>query len=277
MSLGRRGLLGAIAALLAFPALGKPAKSRKPKRRAGGPSHPAHAARPHHPARHARAASRVARPKLPVVVIDAGHGGRDPGAIGPRGTLEKSVALATALELGRQLRATRRYRVLLVRDRDVFVSLAARLRTISRSGAALMVSIHADAAPNPKARGASVYVRSPGPEGRTTQLPAHRGAAPAMAEALGGPKPGPELLQLTMLGRLDDDIRMTASAARRAQLYVLAATEIPGVLVEMGYISNRKDEALLRNPRHRATIARAIRDAVEQYFAKVRGMHDPRT
>ena len=83
-----------------------------------------------------------------------------------------------------------------------------------------------------------------------------------MAEALAGPQPGAELLPLTMVGRLDDDLRMTASPARRAQLYVLAATKVPGVLVEMGYISSRKDEVLLRNQRHRAIIARAIRDAV---------------
>jgi N-acetylmuramoyl-L-alanine amidase len=212
-----------------------------------------------------------------LIVIDAGHGGQDPGAVGRSGTLEKTVALATAVELGRQLRATGRYRVLLTRDRDIFVPLAARLRIVARSGAALLVSIHADADPSPRARGASVYVRSPGPEGRTAQFPAHRGAAPAMAEALAGPPPGSELLQLMMVGRLDDDLRMTASPARRAQLYVLAATNVPGVLVEMGYISNRKDEALLRSQRHRVTVANAIRDAVDQYFGKQRQARDART
>src|SRR4051812_15196823 len=92
-----------------------------------------------------------------------------------------------------------------------------------------------------------------------------------MAQALAGPPPGSELLQLTMLGRLDDDLRMTASPARRAQLYVLVVTNVPGVLVEMGYISNPRDERLLRSERHRATIARAIVDAVDQYFAKAPG------
>src|SRR3954447_587346 len=269
MSVGRRSLLAALAGLFSAPALARP-KPRHPhtvaqhaeRSGADGTAHGTRVVRRRHPARSGQTTEvRRRRPNQPLVVIDAGHGGHDPGAVGRSGTLEKNVALATAVELGRQLRATRRYRVLFTRERDIFVPLPARLRTIARSGAALLVSIHADAAPSPGARGASVYVRSPGPGGRTTQFPAHRGAAPAMAEALAGPPPGSELLQLTMVGRMDDDLRMTTSPARRAQLHVLAATNVPGVLVEMVYISNPKDERLLRNQRHRATIARAIIDA----------------
>jgi len=285
MSVSRRFLLAALAGLFSAPALARP-HPRHPhtvplsrdSSGADGPAHATRVARRRHPARSDRIAeTRPPRPNLPLVVIDAGHGGHDPGAIGRSGTLEKNVALATALELGRQLRGTRRYRVLFTRDRDIFVPLPARLRTIARSGAALLVSIHADAAASPGVRGASVYVRSPGPGGQTTQFPAHRGAAPAMAEALAGPPPGSELLQLTVVGRLDDDLRMTASPARRAQLYVLAAANVPGVLVEMGYISSPKDEVLLQSQRHRATIARAIRDAVDQYFVKAQGRRGLRT
>lgn len=221
---------------------------------------PAHGGKPVPPGRVHTAQNR------PLIVIDAGHGGRDPGAIGPSGTQEKAVALATAHELARQLRATRRFRILLTRSGDRFVPLATRLRTVARSRAALMVSIHADAAPDPKVRGASVYVRSGGSDGTITQMPAHRGAAPSVADALAGARPPSELLQKAVLGALDDDLMLRASPARRARLYVLAATDVPGVLVEMGTISNLRDEALLRTSRHRSTIARAVREAIEAYF-----------
>ncbi len=217
------------------------------------------------------------RPELPVILIDAGHGGPDSGAVGFSGTLEKTVALATAQELARQLEATHHYRVVLTRNSDVFVPLQTRLRMVGSTHAALMISIHADASTNPRVRGASIYVRSAGPDATVTQLPAHRGASPAMADALKEPPPGSELLQLALVSSLDDDILMTRSPARHAHLHVLAAACVPSVLVEMGYITNRQDEALLRKPRHRATIARAIRDAVEDYFHQQPGTPKPHT
>jgi N-acetylmuramoyl-L-alanine amidase len=242
------------------------------------------ARRPQHRAKsvsHARTIARTAfrsqkaQPVrlLPLVVVDAGHGGGDPGAIGPSGTLEKTVALATAQELGRQLRATRRYRVLFTRDDDTFVSLPARVRLAITNGAALMISIHADASVDQRARGASVYIRpaqSSGPD--VTHLPAHSGSR-AIARALAEPAP-PTLesarLQLAMVASLDDDLSMVPDPARLGRFHVLGAVGIPSVLVETGFISNLRDEALLRQPRHRAMIARAIRDAVEDYFAMQR-------
>ena len=215
------------------------------------------------------ASKRAVRPDdRPVILVDPGHGGADSGAVGQAGTLEKTVALATAQHLAAQLRTTGRYRVILTRTRDVFVPLGARLHQASVAHAALMISIHADAATTPGARGASVYVRSPGPGGTVTQLPAHRGAAPAMAAALEPPQPGSELFQRALLSSLDDDVLLRPSPARRAHLHVLAATGVPSVLVELGYITNRQDEALLRNPRHIATVAQAITDAVEDYFQR---------
>lgn len=226
----------------------------------------------------ARPASRrpavAARPPvrtLPLVVVDAGHGGADGGAVGAGGTLEKAVTLAAAQELARQLKATGRYRVLLTRDNDRFVPLAARAGLAVTHGAALMVSIHADASPNRQARGASVYVRpaqSSGPE--VARLPASRGSSRAIARALSEPaRPdqGSSRLQLAMVASLDDEVGMVPDPARQGRFRVLSSLGIPSVLVEMGFISNRRDEALLRQPRHRAVIARAIRDAVDDYFA----------
>lgn len=206
---------------------------------------------------------------LPLVVVDAGHGGADPGAMGPSGTLEKTVALSTAQQLGRALRVTGRYRVVFTRSDDRFVSLPARLRTAVTNGAALMISIHADASADRRARGASVYVRpahSLGPE--VAHLPAH-GNSHAIARALAKPvrpPPGSARLQLAMVASLDDDLSMVSDPARQGRFHVLGAVGIPGVLVETGFISNPRDEALLRQPRHRALIARAIRDAVDDYF-----------
>lgn len=210
-------------------------------------------------------------PLRPLVVVDAGHGGRDSGAIGPSGTLEKTVVLATAQELGRQLRATGRYRVLFTRDRDVFVALSDRVRLAVSRGAALVISIHADASPDHRVRGASVYVRpaqSVGPD--VVQAPAHRGAAPAIARALSEPTSilGSSRLQVAMINSLDDDLRMVPDPARQGRFHVLGAIGIPSVLVETGFISNRADEALLRARKHRATVAQALREAVDGFFAR---------
>jgi N-acetylmuramoyl-L-alanine amidase len=114
------------------------------------------------PARHARPkpAAPDSRMPLPLVLLDPGHGGKDPGAIGFSGTYEKHVSLATALELQRQLMATGRYRVALSRTNDVFIPLADRVGIAQRQGAALFVSMHADALSNHSVRGASVYTLS---------------------------------------------------------------------------------------------------------------------
>lgn len=225
-------------------------------------------------------ARRVSRP-LPLVMVDAGHGGRDAGAIGPSGTLEKTVALATAQQLGRQLRATGRYRVVFTRDGDSFVSLTERVRLAVANRAALMISIHADASADRMARGASVYVRpaqSAGPD--VAHLPAHRDSSRSIARALAEPpalSPGSARLQFAMIGSLNDDLVMVPDPARQGRFHVLGALGIPSVLVETGFITNKQDEALLRTPRHRTMVARAIRDAVNEFFAGQQRQHVPRT
>ena len=297
----RRGLLLAalLPGLLGVGPSGALAKA--PKRASalavsdGGKARPQHrhTARPtQHGTRYSKAVSRARKApvqaahatvhiaQLPLVVVDAGHGGVDAGAVGPSGTLEKTVTLATARELGRQLRATRRYRVLLTRDSDAFVPLPARLRIAIASKAALMISIHADASTNRRARGASVYVRPAQASGpQVAHLSAHRGNSRAIADALskpGQPAPGSARLQLVMVDSLDDDLSMVPDPARQGRFYVLGALGIPSVLVETGFISNRQDEALLRRPTHCAVIARALRDAVDTYFAG-KQVHPPHT
>lgn len=234
----------------------------------------AHTHKPHI-ARHAHAHKPVhahhPNPARPVIVIDPGHGGIDPGTVGYGGTLEKTATLQTALELARLLRAGGRYQVVLTRHDDRFVSLAERTACARVHDAALIISLHADASPDRNARGTSVYIRSNGT--------AASGFA-GMAQALGDPpsaRAGSAWLQYTMIDKLNDAIEMTAAPARSAHLWVLANHEIPGVLVEMGFLSNRQDEKLMRNGRHRLLIARLIRDAVDGYFASIGHHSEQRT
>jgi N-acetylmuramoyl-L-alanine amidase len=221
----------------------------------------------------AEAAPRRAKPAapevankvpLPVVVIDPGHGGRDPGAVGVSGTLEKTVTLAAALELKRQLEATRRYRVKLTRSDDRTVSLPARVAFARAQGAVLLISIHADSAPTAVARGASVYIRAP--EAPTRRVPAR---PKEIARALAGDAEESGWLRRLLIDTLDDDFEMTDHPARDADFYVLRASTMASVLLEMGFLSNRRDEADLRKPKHRAAMARAISEAVDAYFERV--------
>jgi len=221
-----------------------------------------HAAKPH---RH-----HVAAADKPMIVIDPGHGGRDPGAIGRSGTLEKDVTLKTALELKRQLLATGKYRVSLTRTSDKFVSLAGRVAFARKHDADLFIAIHADSSKNHKAHGASVYTRSD-QSGTTRRVAATPGNSTAIASTIAksdpAPRPGSASLQDTLIDNLQDDIRMVVEPSRQARFYVLRARRIPSVLLEMGFLSNRRDEALLKRAKHRSVIARSLRDAINDYFA----------
>ena len=218
----------------------------------------------------------------PLIVIDAGHGGRDSGAVGLSGTLEKNVTLATALELRRLLLATGRYRVAMTRRTDTFVPLGERLAFVEAHSATLLISIHVDASSDPHAHGASVYIRSNRPEDATALPLATTGSTSiTTAHTLAGiaprPRAGSPWLQYTMIDNLDDDIRMTADPARRAHLYVLATGDIPSVLLEMGFLSNGHDEALIKQQKHRNIVARSMRDAIDDYFDGVQPPHGGRT
>ena len=231
-------------------------------------------ARNGHSRRHAAAsyaakkqlAHRRQHRSLPLIVVDPGHGGADPGTVGQSGTLEKTVTLATALELARVLNQSGRYRVLLTRHADRFVSLAERAAFAPAHHAALIISLHADASPDHSVRGSSVYIRS------DMQAGMEQAGLANTAQAQDNPprpEPGSAWLRDTMIDKLNDEMEMTAAPARAAHLWVLADHDIPGVLVEMGFLSNRQDEKLMRNPRHRLLFARLIRDAVDGYFTSI--------
>jgi len=226
-----------------------------------------------------------ARPPAPLVMLDPGHGGRDPGAIGVSGTYEKQVSLATALELKRQLEAGGRYRVALTRAEDVFIPLDDRVERAQRQGAALFVSMHADALADHAVRGASVYTLAQTASDAQSAALARtensadrfiggqwQGTSPEVSRILASlvrqeTRAGSVRIARSLVGCLDQDLPMLQNPDRHAGFVVLKAADIPSVLVEMGFMSNAQDEAALRRVDHRKLVAEAMHRAVEAYFA----------
>lgn len=229
-------------------------------------------------------ARRRAAPPLPLVVLDPGHGGKDPGAIGVSGTYEKHVAFAAAEELRRQLVASGRCRVALTRGHDVFLQLRDRVEIAQAQGAAVFVSMHADALADPTVRGASVYtLADAASDAQTAALarrensadrfggPRFRNVTPDVADILSSliraeTRAGSARIARRLVGALEPQIGLLANPARHAHFMVLRAAEIPSVLVEMGFMSNPSDEAALRRPQHRVIIAAALRRAIEGFL-----------
>ncbi len=226
----------------------------------------------------------------PLVMLDPGHGGRDPGAIGVSGTYEKHIALDAAFDLHRLLTASGRYRVAMTRARDEFIPLEQRVELAHKAGAALFVSMHADALPGNRpgdraVRGASVYTfasRASDPESANIAASenasdryvnrSYRGLSPQVAHILASLMRRETHVQSGTLARhvvgsLADVTPMLVHPERHAGFVVLQSADIPSVLVEMGFMSNPRDETALRRPAHRAAIAQAMRNAVEAYFA----------
>lgn len=237
----------------------------------------------------APALARVPEPRgrvsaLPLVMLDPGHGGKDPGAVGVSGTYEKHVALATALELKRQLEAGGRCRVALTRTRDVFIRLTDRVGIAQRQGAALFVSMHADALPDHSVRGASVYTMSDtASDAQTAALAVRENSVDRFGPGLGRLPPdvahilaslvrqetrqGSARVARTVVASLRPDVGLLANPARHANFAVLKAADVPSILVEMGFMSNQLDETALRKGEHRSRVAAALRRAIEAYVA----------
>ncbi len=240
----------------------------------------------HVPPRLAASRRKLAKRLLgrPVVMIDPGHGGKDPGAIGISGTYEKQVVLATARHLKHLLEASGRYSVRMTRDRDVFLSLQRRVALAEQQGAALFISLHANALKQRNVRGASVYTFAAKASDRQSAALAQRenehdsiGVSgfgdmdPKVQGILSGlvvreTHFGAVHLQSATVKRLAPRVRMTAHPVRSARFAVLRSSRIPSVLVEMGFISNRNDERLLKQSRHQNVVATAITESVGDYF-----------
>lgn len=222
----------------------------------------------------------------PLVVIDAGHGGHDPGSLAPDGRMEKDAALAIALAIRDELVESGRVRVALTRETDRFLVLGERREIARRLGADLFLSVHADSAPNPAARGATIYTLS---EVASDRVAAAVAARENRADVLNGVDLGDEnqdvssilfdlaqretmnvsadfatLLQREMSGK----VPFKSEYHRFAGLMVLKAPDVPSVLLETGYISNDDDLKLLFSKRYRQAIAEGVRRAIELHFAR---------
>ena len=225
-------------------------------------------------------------PKLPLIVLDAGHGGVDPGAVAVNGMFEKDVVLDVTKLLARKLAATGRYQVRLTREDDSFIRLRDRVERARDFGADFFMSIHADAHPDNDVRGASVYTLSE----RASDREAARLARGANRDdAVAGVDLGQEsddvasiLIDLAMRETVNDSrgvanilvdamqekgIRILRRTHRFAGFAVLKAADVPSVLVELGYLSNRTDARLLSSSDYRNRITDALVVGIDEYFA----------
>ena len=225
-----------------------------------------------------------------IVVVDPGHGGKDPGAIGSKGQREKDVVLSIAQLLAKRLKREKGFDVKLVRNDDFFVPLRKRVDIARQHKADMFISVHADAAPRLTASGASVYALSEG------------GATSATARFMAQRENGADLLGATTLLNLKDkdpmlagvilDMSMNATIASSLQLggsvlgslqnitslhqkrveqagfAVLKSPDVPSILVETGFISNPRDAQRLVTARHQQAVADGLFEGLKRYFQK---------
>lgn len=230
--------------------------------------------------------------RLIIVAIDPGHGGEDPGAIGPTGLREKDVVLSIALMLRDRLNAQRGMRVMLTRDADFFVPLNERVRKARRVQADLFVSIHADAFFRPEARGASVFALSE--RGATSTAARWMADRENRADLVGGVNIAVKdaqvmrtLLDMSTTAQIKDSLKLGREVLGRigkvgtlhkrqveqAGFAVLKAPDVPSILVETAFISNPEEEAKLRDPEYKRALVDAIATGIKRYFAANPPLH----
>jgi N-acetylmuramoyl-L-alanine amidase len=224
-----------------------------------------------------------------IVVIDPGHGGEDPGAVGPRKTMEKDIVLNIGRMMVHQLNQQKEMKAFLTRKGDYFIPLEQRVRIAREYGADLFISLHADGSFNPQARGASVYCLSlSGASDQAAKLLADK---ENMSNILGGallrpaslskdPNLNQILLDLMQNNSMKESFRFAElaleamrevhslkfSSYRQANFIVLRAPDIPSVLIEVAFITNKEDERLLNQSGFQGKIAKNLTHAILQYF-----------
>ena len=224
--------------------------------------------------------------RMITIVLDPGHGGEDPGAVGSRGTREKDIVLAIAKRLKFKLEEQPNIRVMLTRDGDYFVPLGTRVDKARKVQADLFVSIHADAFMLPTARGSSVFVLSE--KGATSSAARWLANKENLADAIGGvnmkghdAQLAGVLLDLSTTAQINDSMklgravlseiggiaRLHKSAVEQAGFAVLKAPDIPSILIETAFISNPEEEAKLRDNGYQDEIANAITKGIKRYFS----------
>jgi N-acetylmuramoyl-L-alanine amidase len=219
-----------------------------------------------------------------LVVIDPGHGGIDGGARGVIGTREKDLVLEVSRRVADAIRAAGPFEVKLTRDEDVFMSLRERVSFARRNNADLVISIHADSLRQKWVRGASVYTLS---KRASDELAAQLAESENMADIVAGldnpveedavtdiladltareTKIFSRSFSATLVNQLSSDINMIKNPQRSASFVVLTAPEVPGVLVELGYLSNEEDEKLMNEAQWQEDLARLLAKSVQAFF-----------
>lgn len=229
-----------------------------------------------------------------IVALDPGHGGVDPGGIGASGTYEKHITLAMARELAAALENTGRYKVVMTRDRDIFIRLRDRIAFARHAGADLFLSIHADTIPQKNVRGLSVYTLSEKASDSEAGLLAEQENKADLIAGVDLTHETPEvtniLIDLAQRETMNESARFASDLvkqlAREARLLnnthrfagfaVLKAPDVPSVLVELGFLSNPTDEAALKQSAYRNKLTTAIVRGVDDYFVGIEQAGLPR-
>jgi len=225
--------------------------------------------------------------RKPLVIIDAGHGGQDPGARGANGMYEKTIVLAIAHELRKQLEDTGKYRVKMTRETDVFIPLRSRVNFARKNKGDLFISLHADSIRDSQVTGASVYTLSDKASDKETEKLAERENKSDLIAGVDLSHQEDDvaniLIDLAARDTMNQSkflantvvqnfrssgIKTLDIAHRSAGFAVLKAMDIPSILVEMGYLTNRSEVERLSSPSHRQKIAKTVKSAVDAYFQK---------
>ncbi len=224
---------------------------------------------------------------LPTIIIDSGHGGKDPGAIGKYArSKEKYVTLGYARELKRQLDKTKKFKVFLTRDKDYFIPLNERVDIARRMKADLFVSLHADSSPDGSTSGLSVYTLSENSSDKQAELLAQK---ENKSDIIGGAdfsdasgdilktlinlsqrntmNESAKFAEIVVKSIKENGVETLQKTHRFAGFRVLTAPDVPSVLIELGYLSNRDEERKLNSLTHKREVAKALVSAIEKYFS----------
>ncbi len=224
--------------------------------------------------------------RIPVVIIDAGHGGKDPGTIGNFArTKEKNITLSYAKEFGKHLANTKRYKVYLTRDTDNFIPLRDRVALARKKKADLFISLHANASPDEDVEGFSIYTLSENSSDKQAELLAQKenrsdiingidfsGASPDIVKTLidmaqrDSKNSSSRFANGTIKSIQNSEINILQNTHRFAGFMVLTAPDMPSVLIELGYLSNKHEEKLLNSIGYKRKVAESLTKAIDGYF-----------
>ena len=222
-----------------------------------------------------------------IIAIDAGHGGKDPGAVGRKGTLEKDIVLSIAKKLYVLLKKEKNIKPILIRNRDIYMSLRSRINKARKHKADLFISIHADAARNKKAKGSSIYVLSQ--HGASSEAAKWLANKENSVDLVGGASIDDKeedvaqvILDLSqsaaietslkaskiILSKLKNVSKLHSENVEQAGFVVLKSPDIPSILVETAFLSNRQEEKKLRTKKFQENIAKAIKEGILEIIRK---------